>query len=93
MALPVRSGAFGGLGVNDKNQLIFVRRPVSGEGDSGIKLFDLSDDKKEEKSITSGGGFDITPDGKKLLVPRGNGAVILDASAGASTKNVVTSGM
>lgn len=93
MALPIKTGAFGQLGVNDKNQLVFVRRPVSGEGDAGIKLFDLSDEKKEEKSITSGGGFDITPDGKKLLVPRGNSATILDASAGATGKTVVTSGM
>lgn len=93
MALPIRAGAFGGLAVNDKNQLLFVRRPVAGDGESGIKLFDLSDEKKEEKSVTSGGGFDITPDGKKLLVPRGNGAAVMDASAGATAKNVVTSGM
>ncbi len=93
MPVPVKGGAVGGLGVNDKNQLIFVRRPVAGEGEAGIKLFDLTDDKKEEKSITSGGGYDITPDGKKLLVPRGNSAVIVDASAGATAKNVVTAGM
>jgi tricorn protease-like protein/C-terminal processing protease CtpA/Prc len=93
MALPIHAGAFGQLGVNDKNQLIFVRRPVAGDGDGGIKLFDLTDEKKEEKSITSGNGFDITPDGKKLLVPRGNSAVIVDASAGATGKNVVTGGM
>lgn len=91
--IPVRPGAFGGLAVNDKNQLIFVRRSVGGDGEGGIKLFDLTDDKREEKSITGGGGFDITPDGKKLLVPRGNSAVIVDASAGATGKNVVTSGM
>lgn len=93
MQIPVRAGSVGMLGVNDKNQLIFVRRPVSGEGETGIKLFDLTDEKKEEKAITSGGTYDLSPDGKKMLVPRGASAVICDASAGATGKNVVTSGM
>ena len=93
LTIPVPAGAFGRLGVNDKNQLLYVRRSSSGGDDSGIKLFDLSDDKKEEKSVAAGGNFEITPDGKKILVPRGGSATIQDASAGATGKSVTTAPM
>jgi Tol biopolymer transport system component/C-terminal processing protease CtpA/Prc len=90
--LPVRAGRFGQLAVNDRNQLIFARL---NDADSGIKLFDLADDAKQEKMVVAGAtNFDITPDGKKLLVVRGgNSALIQDASAGASGEAVVTAGM
>ncbi len=94
MQLPPSPGVFGRLSVNDKNQLIYVRRPARGQdGSTGIKLFDIKDEKKEEKEITSGGAYEISADGKKLIVLRGGSAQILDASAGASGKAVVTSGM
>jgi tricorn protease-like protein/C-terminal processing protease CtpA/Prc len=95
MALPVRSGRFGRLAMNDKNQLLFVRigMPGSGEG-SAIKLFDLNDEKREEKVVATGAaGFDISADGKKLLIVRGSSASIQDASAGAQGENVITTGM
>ncbi len=93
--LPLKPGAFGGLAVNDRNQLIFVRRSARRSGDPpAIKLFDIKDEKKEEKTVaTAAGSFDISADGKKLLVVRGNSATIQDASAGASGETVVTSGM
>ncbi|HWB20816.1 MAG TPA: PDZ domain-containing protein, partial [Phycisphaerales bacterium] len=89
--LPIPAGQFGRMAVNDSNQLIYTR--TSG-GTAGIYLFDLKDDKKEEQSVAPGGnGFDISADGKKLLVMRGQGATIQNASAGATGKNVITSGM
>jgi len=88
-ALPVPSGNFGNLQVNHKNQLIYARF-----GDnSGIKLFDLKDDKKAEKEVGSGFGFTISADGKKMLVGRGGGAKIQDASAGSTAKSISTKGM
>jgi len=85
--LPVPPGNFGSLVVNDKNQLIYHR------AGKGIKLFDISDEKKEEKTITAaGGGFVISGDGKKLL-KFGSGASILKASAGGKSKKVPTRGM
>lgn len=93
--VPVPSGRFGQLAVNDKNQLLFVRRSVPGSSATdGIKLFDLEDEKKQEQSVAAGaGGFDISPDGKKLLIPRGRSASIQNASAGASGETVPTGGM
>lgn len=85
--LPVAPGSFRNLAVNDKNQLMYVR------GGSGIKLFDLSDDSKAEKTVTSGGGFYLNASGKKMLLPRGRSAQVASASAGASGKAVSTDGM
>ena len=87
--LPVPSGSFSNLAVNDKNQLLYVRRGSGG----GIKMYDLGSDDRNEKSVTGGGGFIMTPDGKKMLVPRGGGAGIAKAGAGGSPKNVVNSPM
>ncbi len=93
--LPVKPGRFGRLAVNDRGQLIFVRLPVAGsEEPPAIKLFDLTDEKREEKMVASGASaFDISADGKKLLVVRGNTATIQDAAPGASGEAVVTAGM
>ncbi len=91
--LRVSAGAIGQLGVNDKNQLLFVRRPLDGGGPS-IQLFDLSDEDASEKTVAGGaGGFDLSADGKKLLVLRGRSASIQNAAAGASGETVPTSGM
>ncbi|MCA9284383.1 MAG: PD40 domain-containing protein [Phycisphaerales bacterium] len=92
--LPLRSGNFGNLAVNDAGHLVFVRRPSRGaDGGPQIKVFDPKDDKKEEKSVMAGRGFEMTADGKKILVPTGGGAQIASASSGASGKRVVTDGM
>lgn len=88
-ALPVSNGSFGNLEVNDKNQLLYARRGSNG----GIKLFDLHEEDAKEKDVSGGGSFQISADGKKLLSPRGRAASIMDAKAGASGKNVPTSGM
>lgn len=85
--LPVSNGSFRNLAVNDSNHLLYVR-----DG-SGIKVFDLGSDDRTEKSVGGGGGFTITADGKKILIPVGNSANIQNASAGASGKAVVTAGM
>jgi tricorn protease len=93
--IPVTNGQFRNLAVNDKNQLLYVRSMTgSNSGSSNVMVFDLTADDKSEKSVASGAaGFRISADGKKILIPRGNNAAIQNASAGASSKNVVTSGM
>lgn len=88
--LPVTPGNFGSLAVNDGGALLYARRPGRGAGGGpSIKLFDLKDDKHDEKTVCPGGGFDMSADGKRILV----GNSIYPASAGASGKQVVTSGM
>ena len=90
--LPIPSGNFGQLAVNNKNQLIYAR--FSQDGLPEIMLFDITDDKKKQKTVAKGvGGFEISADGKKLITLRDNGASIQNAAAGATGKNVVTRGM
>ena len=85
----VTRGAFGNMSVNDKGNLIYVRRGDTG----GIKIIDAREKKPSEKAVTGGGGFAITPDGKKLLIPEGGKARIVEASAGGASKDVVTKPM
>lgn len=95
MQLPPRRGIFRNLEVNSKGELMYVRATSRGiEGGPDIMLFSIKDDKKEEKAVVRGAGsFQMTPDGKKILVGRGSSANIHDASAGATGKPVVTTPM
>jgi tricorn protease len=95
--IPVPRGNFGQLAVNDKGLLIYSRRPSRG-GDNdppAIKIFDITDKKKEEKSVVDGGGqFQLTPDGKKMMISRGDSFHIVDAAAGQKLEDkVITDGM
>src|SRR5262249_45734177 len=94
--LPVPPGRFGRIAVNDKGHLVYLRQPV-GQGGPGvegeIKIFDLSDEKKEEKTITKANDFEITADGKKILAKKGKESQVFDAAADAKGKTIVTSGM
>ena len=90
--LPVSAGSFRNLRVNDKGALLYVRGGGRG-GSSTIQLFDIKDDDKNEKQVAAGGAFDMSADGKKILVARGNSGTIQDASAGSSGKALSTNGM
>ncbi len=92
IALPIAPGAFGNLEVNDSNKLIYARRGGDG-AEGGIKIFDINDDSKEEKAVGAGGGFSMSADGKKLLVGRGSGLSIVDASAGGKSQSVTVTGL
>ncbi len=90
--LPVPPGNFGDLAVNSKNQLIYAR--FKPHGTPEIMLFDITDDKKQEKSVAKGAGsYELSADGKKVLLLRGGGGSIQNAATGATGKNVVTDGM
>ena len=93
--LPVKPGNFGGLSVNSSGQLLFVRSGVRGGSDApSINLFDINDDSKDEKTVAAGAtSYELTADGKKMLVLRGSSMMIQNASAGAAGKPVVTQGM
>ncbi len=58
-------------------------------------IYDMHDDDPKEKTVVSGTSqFTITPDGKKLLVFRGESGYIVAASAGQKLEDKVpTSGM
>lgn len=80
--LPLGTQRIGQMAVNDRNQLLFSQ---GGQ----VKVFDIKDKKREVKKAADGMGFQLTADGKKMLA----GLSILDASAGASGKPVVTQPM
>lgn len=73
--IPVPQGNFGRLAVNDKGHLLFTR---TGQGTGqdeeapavgSIRSLDLSDKDHKEQTVVEGKTqFDITSDGKKLLV-------------------------
>ena len=92
--MPVPAGAFGAIAVNDSGKVIYVRNSTRGSSDpASIKIFDPSDDAKEEKTVGPGGGFDMSADGKKLLLVRGGSVSIIDASAGGKSQTVPTGGL
>ncbi len=82
--LPIGRGRYGNLATNDKSQLIYSSFGLRGSGKpASIKLFDLKDEKKEEKTVASGTrSFAISADGKKLLAKTGSEYAIIDAKAG-----------
>ncbi len=91
MMVPVATGSFGRLGVNHRDQLLFVR--IGGPG-TGIKLVDLAADAPSEQTVQPGvTGFILSPDGSKLIFPRRGGGLIRNASPGGSPQPVVTDGM
>lgn len=94
-ALPIARGSLNGLSVNNDGKLIYIRYPARGSSDpTAIKIFDPAADEKEEKNIVTGaGGYDITADGKKLLVFKGGSMSVVEASAGGKSTDVPTSGM
>ncbi|NBU41949.1 MAG: hypothetical protein EBS51_14355, partial [Planctomycetia bacterium] len=79
--LPTPAGGHGQIGFNDKNQLLYAR--------GGIKLLDLTDKEKKEKNVGEGGRFEMSADGKRLLV----GSSIVDASADGKRRACITTPM
>jgi len=83
--LPPKAGGYTAIGFNDKGQLLYAR--------DGIKLLDLTDKEKKEKNVGEGGRFEITADGKRLLVGRGGGGALVDAAADGKSRSVITAPM
>jgi tricorn protease-like protein/C-terminal processing protease CtpA/Prc len=79
--LPAANGGYGRVAFNDKNHVVYSRG-------GSIFSMDLSDKKREEKRIGGGGFFEMSADGKKILIG-GRPPQILDANPGATPKPVV----
>ena len=94
--LPIDAGSFGGLAVNDKGKLLFIRNPAPrSDAKRALKTFDMTADEPKEETIADDvNGFDISADGKKaLLFKPQNKLQVSDTSAGAKPTNVPTSDM
>jgi Tol biopolymer transport system component/C-terminal processing protease CtpA/Prc len=95
LQLPIVPGNFGTLAVADGEKLIFQRTGGRGGAESGIRVYNYAGDEKKEEAVTTGGNFDLSADGKKLLVFRGgsNMVVVDPSSGGGKSHTVSTSGM
>ncbi len=83
--LPVEAGNYNNLSAV-KGKVVYRRFPNSGSGQNGskIKYFDLK--KQEEKTILENGGpFQISADGKKMLVVNNRNLAIIDVAPGQKT--------
>ena len=82
IVLPPTRGRFGALASSEEGALIFVRFPLQRgpESKPSIRYFDLRAEEKEreEKTVLEGAGqFEMSADGKKLLVAQDGGYVIV----------------
>jgi len=97
--VPVKNGNFSQLTVNDKGNLIYIRGTMRGqEGEPSLHILDLSqdEDKDKEKTVIDGvSGYDMSADGKKLLVVnRARMMAIVNAASDQKMKDIIdTSGM
>jgi tricorn protease len=89
--IPVDSGAFYNLAVNDEGKLIYMRRAAAGDdGKASIKIFDLKDEKKKENTvIEEAGAFAMSADGKKLLVQHEEKLAIVEAKADQKMEDAI----
>jgi tricorn protease len=104
--LPVSRGLFRQLNVNDEGKLVYLRVPLAGldndfddeKPNASIQILDLKEEKEDEreKTVVSGVlGYEMSSDGKKLLVMAGEKRLaIIDAKAEQKLEDFVsTSGM
>lgn len=94
--VPVDVGTFGQLAVVEGEKLVYVRRGARRSGERpSIRMYEYAADERSEKTITSGGSFAVSGDGKKLLVFRGGrDMVVCDAvEGGGKPQSVSTGGM
>jgi tricorn protease len=94
VTLPISPGNFGAMAVSDDGKLLYIRHGARGEEDPankpGLKVFDAkafaAGDKKDEELVVDNiGGFDISANGKKVLVRTSGGGAryrIVDPVAG-----------
>ncbi|QDV07887.1 hypothetical protein Poly30_34220 [Planctomycetes bacterium Poly30] len=94
--IPVGSDNYAGLSAVEGHLLYFTTGPFFYGGSSGqdtnLHLYSLED---RESSMLAGdvGGYGLSSDGKKLLVPKGGGYHLFDVKKGAEGKAVSTSGL
>jgi tricorn protease len=108
IALPVERGNFSTLCVNNEGKLVYARNhvvieeerggPSPNQARSSIHIFDLNEEKKEEKEktiLTGVQGFSMSSDGKKLLVAgKGDVLAIVDAKPDQKMESTIsTDGM
>ena len=92
--LPPAAGNIGGV-AGAAGKVVFVRAPNSGSADKKRPLMFYDLEKREEKTILDDVGFfQLSADGKKLLVVKGDDAAVVDvAESQKMEKKVPTGGL
>ena len=81
--VPVPPGNYGGLAAN-QGRLFWISRETSVEGKLGVMALDVKSDPGEPARIADDvRDFELSADGKKLLVRKADELHVIDASAGA----------
>jgi len=95
IVVPVEKGRFFNPTVSHDGKLIYARGyPRGDDRKPSIKILDLEDDKRQEKTVVSDtGNFSITADGKKLLVRKDKWYVVKAAAEQKLEKPIDVSGL
>jgi tricorn protease len=94
--LPVKAGSFRDMAVADSGALVYLRSTSRGfDGETTLQMMDVSADEPKEEVVLEGlAGFELTPDGTKILIVQRGGRVgLAGVSAGAKPEPVSTDGM
>jgi tricorn protease-like protein/C-terminal processing protease CtpA/Prc len=94
--LPIDAGNFGAMAVADGEKLVYSRRSQRGSDEKpSIKMYEYTADERGEKTITNGGNFIVSGDGKKLLVFRGGREMLvcIAVEGGGKPQTISTGGM
>ena len=93
--IPVDPGLFREIGVSHDGKLLYLRATSRGfGGETSLKVFDLEDDERKEKEVTgSATGFQLSANGKQLLVRTSGAFTYHDPKADSKGKKVPTEGM
>jgi tricorn protease len=93
--LPMERGNFGGIAFTHDGKLVYQRRAAPGDDGHGtLHLFDVEDDKQEEQLLADkADGFELSADGKTLLVVLEGKATLREPKPDAEVQAVPTAGM
>jgi tricorn protease len=84
--VPIGPGMYNGLEVNDK-ALFWVSRDPGADGKAHLMAAKIGNEKVEAKKIVEGiGYFELSADGKKTLVRKGDDLYVIDADAKEPSK-------
>jgi tricorn protease len=84
--VPIKPGSYRSLGINQK-ALFWITRDPGLEGKSHLMVAKISNEKVEPKKIVEGiMFFEMSADGKKLLVRKGDDLYVIDAVANKPSK-------
>ncbi len=80
--VPVARGNYGSLTVTEKT-LFFTSRDTDPSSPTNLHSFPITNDSPELKTVVDGiGSYQLSMDGKKLLIRKGDAYSIVDAAAG-----------